>query len=68
MLFRMGPQRSAVLQKLQARRDFASVCQGSLGVSLDEPLPWYPSARRVYVFSPMRWTRENFEQACARLR
>lgn len=68
MLFRMGPQRVELLTEIARRRDFAEGCRGTIGVSIDEPLPWYPPARRVYVFSPKRWTKEAFDEVCARWR
>lgn len=68
MLFRMGPQRNIYLAKLQKQGGFAEGCRSALGISTDEPLPWRPSARRVYVFNPNRWTRESFDQVRAQLR
>ncbi len=68
MLFRMGPQRVALLNQLARQKEFAEDCRGSIGTSLDEPLPWYPAATRVYIFNPKRWTKEAFDQACARWR
>ena len=68
MLFRMGPQRSTYLDRLQAKGDFARGCRGSLGISTDEPLAWRPPAKRIYVFNPNRWTRESFDQIRSRLR
>ncbi len=68
MLFRMGPQRVELLTEIARRRDFAEGCRGTIGVSIDEPLPWYPPARRVYVFNPKRWTKEVFDEVCARWR
>jgi hypothetical protein len=68
MLFRMGPQRNAYLAKLQARGQFAQGCRDSLGLATDEPLPWRPAAKRIYVFNPNRWSRESFDQIRSRLR
>jgi hypothetical protein len=68
MLFRMGPHRVDLLRRIARAEDFAEGCRGAVGVSLDEPLPWYPPANRIYVFSPTAWTKEAFDQACARWR
>jgi hypothetical protein len=68
MLFRMGPQRNTYLAKLQKQGGFADGCRSALGISTDEPLVWRPSAPRVYVFNPNRWTRESFDQVRAQLR
>jgi hypothetical protein len=68
MLFRMGPQRNAYLARLQKQGAFAPGCRDSLGISIDEPLPWRPAAKRIYVFNPNRWSRESFDQIRARLR
>lgn len=68
MLFRMGPQRRAYLDRLQKQGAFAAGCRDSLGISIDEPLPWRPAAKRIYIFNPNRWSRESFDQVRARLR
>lgn len=68
MLFRMGPQRNAYLAKLQTRGLFAEGCRDSLGLATDEPLPWRPAAKRIYVFNPNRWSRQSFDQIRSRLR
>lgn len=67
MLFRMGPSRNAVLQRLAKQGDFSEACRGTVGLSTDEPLAWRPPARRAYLFNPRRWTREDFDGACERL-
>lgn len=64
MLFRMGPNRVAYLDRLRRAGEFRPGCRDSIGVSVDEPLAWYPPARRVYVFNPKPWTREAFERVC----
>lgn len=68
MLFRMGPKRNAYLAKLQSRGRFAEGCRDSLGLATDEPLPWRPAAKRIYVFNPNRWSRQSFDQIRSRLR
>ena len=69
MLFRMGPDTAGVARFLRSGDDFrAAICQGSFGLSTDEPLSnallkrTFPSvspgwhAKRIYVFAPRAWT------------
>jgi hypothetical protein len=72
MLFRMGPDRAAILQSLAWGEDFRQpLCRGSLGVSTDEPwpapLPASLRGRHVYVFHPLAWTRQSFAALQRRL-
>lgn len=70
MLFRMGPDTASVVNFLRSGNDFpVAACQGSLGLSTDEPLsrdllgrklPGEPSAwhkKRIYVFAPRAWSQ-----------
>ncbi len=70
MLFRMGPATGNVAKFLRYGEDFpASSCQGSLGLSTDEPLsndllkgtlphvPFDWHSKRTYVFAPRAWTQ-----------
>ncbi len=72
MLFRMGPDGANVASYLKSGKDFSShLCRSSLGVSTDEPFSrvllngaiqphsagWH--ARRVYVFSPQSWAKQD---------
>jgi hypothetical protein len=68
MLFRMGPQRNAILDRLHTQEQFAEGCRDAAAISTDEPLPWRPYAKKVYIFNPHRWTREAFDEVRARLR
>lgn len=74
MLFRMGPDTGNVAQFLRTGNDFrAAACQGSLGLSTDEPLsnglirgalPNMPSdwhSKRTYIFAPRAWTQPAAE-------
>jgi hypothetical protein len=74
MLFRMGPDTANVATFLRSGDEFrAAACQGSLGLSTDEPLskgllngtfPNVPSdwqAKRIYVFAPRAWTQSAAE-------
>jgi len=72
MLFRMGPDRAAILQSLAWGQDFREpLCRGSLGVSTDEPwpapLPASLLGRHVYVFHPRAWTQQSFAAVQRRL-
>jgi hypothetical protein len=72
MLFRMGPDRAAILQSLAWGQDFRQpLCRGSVGVSTDEPwpapLPASLRGRHVYVFHPQAWTEQSFAAVQRRL-
>ena len=41
----------------------APLCRSSAGISTDEPLPNPPRGRRVYIFSPRAWSREDLRAA-----
>jgi hypothetical protein len=59
MLFRMGPDASAIRRSLEtAERVLAPECRGSVGISLDEPVPQrtVQGATRIYAFAPRAWT------------
>jgi hypothetical protein len=72
MLFRMGPDGLEVASYLKSGKEFTSqLCRSSLGVSTDESLSdallsgaiephlrgW--RTKRVYVFSPRPWVKED---------
>jgi hypothetical protein len=72
MLFRMGPDAENVASYLKSGKDFNSrLCRSSLGVSTDESFSqallngaiqphsarWH--AKRVYVFSPKSWAKQD---------
>lgn len=62
MLFRMGVGQAEVTSWMRSGRDFReAVCRTSLGISLDERWPKLPGERRVYVFSPSRWTARSWQ-------
>lgn len=62
MLFRLGPDRLQILERLESGRDFRiPVCRHSVGISTDEPLSAIPRNRRIYIFNPHPWSRESFE-------
>ena len=63
MLFRMGVDRSNVLTRLEAGKDFsARIARHSLGLSTDEPLTALPAGRRVYVFNPRSWSEQSAQK------
>jgi hypothetical protein len=68
MLFQMGVDHHTVLARLQNRGEFrVAICRNSVGISTDEPLPWIPEGRRVYVFRSRAWSSEAVGQAFAAL-
>ncbi len=68
MLFRMGPDRAAVVQSLASGEDFREpLCRGSVGVSTDELWPALLLGRHVYIFHPRAWDQESFAAVERRL-
>ena len=68
MLFRMGREDGAVRAALARGGDFSvKAARSSVGLSLDEPFPRFPSGRRVYLFSARPWTRHDYLKALERL-
>jgi hypothetical protein len=60
MLFRMGIERKQFLLQLAAGEKFnARICQGSVGISTDEPIAQLPPVKRVYVFNPTSWSADQ---------
>jgi Protein of unknown function (DUF3142) len=69
MLFRMGPDRERVRDYLAHGADFPlAVARASRGVATDETMPNLPPVRRVYVFSPHGWSREQAARAIEELK
>jgi hypothetical protein len=69
MLFRMGYDGRRVQAQLANGRDFRGIeCRSSLGIATDELPAALPPGRRVYVFSPRRWTPETYQIVRARIR
>jgi len=63
MLFRMGLERNLFLSHLGAGEKFkARRCQGSVGISTDEPIANLPEVERVYVFNPESWSSAKVKQ------
>jgi hypothetical protein len=57
MLFQMGVDHQTVLERLERKGEFrAPLCRESVGISLEEELPWVPPARRTYVFRSRAWS------------
>lgn len=64
MLFRMGVERSLFLSHLGAGEKFkAKRCQGSVGISTDEPIGKLPQVERVYIFNPESWSPASVKRA-----
>lgn len=60
MLFRMGPDRRQIRDRISSGEEFfARPCRSSYGVSTDEPLPNLSAAKRLYVFNPDAWTENS---------
>jgi hypothetical protein len=64
MVFRMGADQESVRTRLNAGADFrARLCQNSVGISLDEPLPHRLKGRTLYIFNPQPWTKSAVARA-----
>lgn len=60
MLFRMGPDRQVIKNRVSAQEEFSQVlCRSSYGISTDEPLNNLRPEKRVYVFNPDAWTEPS---------
>jgi hypothetical protein len=69
MLFRMGYDGRRVRARLAGGGDFrGGECRSSLGIATDELPDALPHGRRVYVFSPRRWTAASYEIVRTRIR
>jgi hypothetical protein len=69
MLFRMGYDGRRVLANFANGGDFrAAECRSSLGVATDQLPAILPAGRRIYVFSPRRWTAETYNIVRTRIR
>jgi hypothetical protein len=62
MLFRMGYDGRRVRAHLAGGGDFRGTeCRSSLGIATDELPDALPPGRRIYAFSPRRWTPDAYE-------
>lgn len=69
MFFRMGRDEREMHAHLARGETIPEPrCRGSAGISLDEPLPRMPPARRIWIFNPARWTEETWTLARTRAR
>jgi hypothetical protein len=69
MLFRMGYDGRRLRARLADGGDFRrGECRTSIGVALDELPATLPPGRRVYVFSPRRWTPQAYATVRTRIR
>ena len=68
MLFRMGYDGRRVRALFANGGDFRSAgCRTSFGVATNELPSVLPGGRRVYVFSPRRWSQESYNIVRARI-
>ena len=63
MLFRMGADPYRGASELRGGK-----CQSSVGISTDEPLTEPLRGRRVYIFHPRSWSREELRAAIQEVR
>lgn len=63
MLFRMGAEPYRPGEELLSGK-----CQSSVGISTDEPLAEFPRGRRVYIFHPKSWSRDEVRAAIEEVR
>jgi hypothetical protein len=63
MLFRMGAEPYRPGEEFLAGK-----CRSSVGISTDEPLAEFPRGRRVYIFHPRSWSREELRAAIQEVR
>jgi len=64
MHFRLGREvRDPLAQDPGAWRSVEPLCQGSFGVSTDEPWPRLSPGSRVYIFAPHPWTARDYADA-----
>jgi hypothetical protein len=68
MFFRLGPDGRRMRERFAHGGDFPSPsCRASLGVATDELPAVLPAGRRIYAFSPRRWTAETYHAVRARI-
>ena len=60
MLFRMGPDRVTIRNRMASGEEFpARPCRSSYGIATDEPFQNLSAAKRLYVFNPDAWTERS---------
>ena len=60
MLFRMGPDRRQIRDRVASGEEFpVRPCRSSYGISTDEPLRNLSASKRLYVFNPDAWTESS---------
>jgi hypothetical protein len=68
MFFRLGPDGRRIRERFAHGGDFSGAsCRASLGVATDELPSVLPAGRRIYAFSPRRWTAETYHTVRARI-
>ncbi len=69
MLYRMGPDAREITSYIHNGGDFVPApARFSVGLSTDEQLAGLAAGKRVYLFSPRGWTREETRKAIAEAR
>lgn len=64
MLFRMQTGGDSIIKTLAMGGDFRHPrCRDALAISTDSPILRAPPGRRVYLFNPRSWVREDFRKA-----
>ena len=60
MFFRMGDEGQEMKRLLaESERNFSPVCTKTIGISLDEPIVVPDGVRRVYLFNPKAWKKDD---------
>ena len=68
MFFRLGPDGRRIRERFAHGGDFPSAsCRASLGVATDELPSVLPAGRRIYAFSPRRWTAKTYHAVRSRI-
>lgn len=63
MMFAMGNQTQNTLAALEKEKQFlAPLCQGQIGISTNEQLPFIPTDSQIYIFSPGTWREAEYIQ------
>lgn len=63
MLFRMGVDQNQVKIYLESGNDFKPlISKNSLGLSIDEPFPNISLDRRIYIFNPRSWSKDDLSK------
>lgn len=68
MLFRMGVDERNIVSYLNTNKNWREpLCNQSYGISLDEPVRKVDISRRLYVFNPRSWSKDDFQKIYERV-